>query len=392
VVDIATVAATFGDRLHTAGIPVTPERSGRFAAALGLSAPTTNDELYWAARVTLISGHDQIERFDRVFRHIFGAMADPADARSDLGASTASSKPQQQSTQSSDERRSAARGGRSGEDRGADGDAAEGKTLAMTASGDEYLHRADFAALTPIEMMTLRRLMAQMRLAPPERKRRRTQRSPIGRQLDMRATLRRSHRTGGDPVERIRRLNTVRPRRLVLLADISGSMEPYARAYLQLLHSAVGGANAETFVFATRLTRLTRQLRIRNPNVALQRAAAAAPDWSGGTRLGEALKAFNDGWGRRGLARGAVMLIVSDGWDAGDPALVAEQMARLARLAHKVVWVNPRKQSASFQPLAGAMAAALPHIDDFVSGHSAMAMGDVIAAIGDRRASSTGRL
>jgi uncharacterized protein len=316
-----------------------------------------------------------------VFMHIFGAMADPADTRNDLGAAAAS-KPQQQSTQSSDDRRGAAGEGRSGKDRGSDGDEGEGETLAMTASGDEYLHRADFAALTPIEMMMLRRLMAEMRLAPPERKRRRTRRSPIGRQLDMRATLRRSHRTGGDPVERIRRLNTVRPRRLVLLADISGSMEPYARAYLQLLHSAVGGANAETFVFATRLTRLTRQLRIRNPNVALQRAAAAAPDWSGGTRLGDALKAFNDGWGRRGLARGAVLLIVSDGWDAGDPALVAEQMARLSRLAHKVVWVNPRKQSTSFQPLAGAMAAALPHIDDFVSGHSAMAMGEVIAAIG----------
>lgn len=382
MVDIATLAATFGDRLHAAGIPVTPERSGRFAAALGLTAPATHDDVYWTARVTLISGHDQIERFDRVFGHIFGAMADPADNRGDPGAASASGKPQPQSTESSDDRRGAGGTGRSGFDSRSGGEDAQGETLAMTASGDEYLHRADFAALTPIEMMTLRRLMAQMRLAPPQRKRRRTQRSPIGKRLDMRATLRRSHRTGGDPVERIRRRPTVRPRRLVLLADISGSMEPYARAYLQLLHSAVGGANAETFVFATRLTRLTRQLRIRNPNVALQRAAAAAPDWSGGTRLGEALKAFNDGWGRRGLARGAVLLIVSDGWDAGDPAVVAEQMARLSRLAHKVVWVNPRKQSASFQPLAGAMAAALPHVDDFVSGHSAMAMGEVIAAIG----------
>ena len=137
-----------------------------------------------------------------------------------------------------------------------------------------------------------------------------------------------------------------------MLADISGSMEPYARAYLQLLHCAAGGANAETFVFATRLTRLTRQLRIRNPNVALQRAAASAPDWAGGTRLGDALKAFNDGWGRRGLARGAVLLIVSDGWDAGDPAVVGEQMARLSLLAHRVVWVNPRKQSEQL-PAAG---------------------------------------
>lgn len=167
-----------------------------------------------------------------------------------------------------------------------------------------------------------------------------------------------------------------------MLADISGSMEPYARAYLQLLHCAAGGANAETFVFATRLTRLTRQLRIRNSNVALQRAAASAPDWAGGTRLGDALKAFNDGWGRRGLARGAVLLIVSDGWDAGDPAIVGQQMARLSLLAHRVVWVNPRKQSESYEPLVGAMAVALPYIDSFISGHSLDAMSDVLRAIG----------
>jgi uncharacterized protein with von Willebrand factor type A (vWA) domain len=158
-------------------------------------------------------------------------------------------------------------------------------------------------------------------------------------------------------------------------------MEPYARAYLQLLHCAAGATRAETFVFATRLTRLTRHLRVRNPNIALQRAAASAPDWAGGTRLGDALKAFNDGWGRRGLARGAVVVIVSDGWDSGDPALVAEQMERLARLAHRVVWVNPRKQSAAYRPLVGGMAAALPHVDAFVSGHSLRAMTDVLDAI-----------
>jgi uncharacterized protein with von Willebrand factor type A (vWA) domain len=123
-------------------------------------------------------------------------------------------------------------------------------------------------------------------------------------------------------------------------------------------------------------------LRIRNPNVALQRAAASAPDWAGGTRLGDALKAFNDGWGRRGLARGAVLLIVSDGWDAGDPKVVGEQMARLARLAYTVVWVNPRKQSSTYEPLVGGMAAALPHVDAFISGHSLEAMSAVLEAIG----------
>jgi uncharacterized protein with von Willebrand factor type A (vWA) domain len=260
----------------------------------------------------------------------------------------------------------------------------------MTASNDEYLRRADYAALTPMELSGLRTLMTQMRLAPPKRIRRRMRRSSRGHRLDMRATIRRSRRTAGDPVERILRRPTVRPRRLVMLADVSGSMEPYARAYLQLLHCAAGSANAETFVFATRLTRLTRQLRIRNPNVALQRAAATAPDWAGGTRLGEALKSFNDGWGRRGLARGAVLLIVSDGWDAGDPTLVAEQMARLSRLAHRVVWVNPRKQNRDYQPLVGAMAAALPYVDAFVSGHSFEAMREVLRAIGGDGGSTAG--
>ena len=382
MVDLATVAATFGDRLHSAGIPVTPERSGRFAAAIDLTAPATYADLYWAARITLISGHDQLEQFDRVFSHVFGELADRAGTRGDPAAPPAGSKPQRRSTQSSDNRRGPSGAGRSGEDHPHCDDDVEGETLAMTSSGDEHLHQADYAALTPSELMGLRKLMTEMRLAPPKRTRRRTQRSSRGHRLDMRATMRRSRRTAGDPVERIRRRHTVRPRRLVMIADVSGSMEPYARAYLQMLHCAAGGANAETFVFATRLTRLTRHLRVRNPNVALQRAAASAPDWAGGTRLGDALKAFNDGWGRRGLARGAVLLIVSDGWDSGDPAVVAEQMARLSRLAHHVVWVNPRKQSQSYRPLVGAMSAALPYIDSFVSGHSLDAMHEVLQAIG----------
>ncbi|HSB86628.1 MAG TPA: VWA domain-containing protein, partial [Ilumatobacteraceae bacterium] len=315
MVDLARVAAGFGDRLHSAGIPVTPERSARFAAAIGLTAPATYDDLYWTARVTLVSGAEQIERFDRVFGHIFGELADQAETRGDPGAARARSTPQQRSEESADNRRGSGAPGRSGDERRfGDEEAPEGETLAMTASAEERLHRADYAALTGPELAALRALMAQMRLAPPQRTRRRTRRSSRGTRLDMRATIRRSRRTGGDPVERTMRERTKRPRRLVMIADVSGSMEPYARAYLQLLHSAAGGAGAETFVFATRLTRLTRQLRLRNPNVALQRAAASAPDWAGGTRLGEALKAFNDGWGRRGLARGAVVLIVSDGW------------------------------------------------------------------------------
>ena len=158
-------------------------------------------------------------------------------------------------------------------------------------------------------------------------------------------------------------------------------MEPYGRAYLYLLHGAVRALRAEAFVFATSLHRLTRQLAAAQPAIALRAAMAAAPDWSGGTRLGAALKQFNDGWVRRGVGRGAVVVIVSDGWESGDPALLAQEMGRLARLAHRVVWVNPRKQSERYEPLAGGMAAALPYVDTFVSGHSFDAFSEVLAAI-----------
>ena len=168
-----------------------------------------------------------------------------------------------------------------------------------------------------------------------------------------------------------------------MLCDISGSMEPYARAYLQFLTCAAGsGPKAEAFVFATRLTRLTRALASRNPERAIQRAAAAAPDWSSGTRIGDALKEFNDRHGRRGMARGAVIVILSDGWERGDPMLVGREMERLARLAHRIVWVNPRVGSSAFSVQAGGMVAALPHCDALVSGHSFEALAEVVDAIG----------
>ncbi|HJZ62539.1 MAG TPA: VWA domain-containing protein, partial [Miltoncostaeaceae bacterium] len=201
--------------------------------------------------------------------------------------------------------------------------------------------------------------------------------------IDLRRTLRGSLRTGGDPVSLARRRRRVVRRRMVMLCDISGSMEPYARAYLQFLTCAAGtGADAEAFVFATRLTRLTRALSSRNPERAIQRAAAAAPDWSSGTRIGDALREFNDRHGRRGMARGAVVVIISDGWERGDPALVAREMARLARLAHRIVWVNPRAGSGDFAVSAGGMVAALPHCDALVSGHSYEALDAVVEAIG----------
>ena len=255
--------------------------------------------------------------------------------------------------------------------------------LVAAASAAERLADRDFADLDAEELLALRRLMRELALAPPPRRTRRARRDRRGERLDVRATLRASHRTGGDPARRIMRRRTREPRRLVVLCDVSASMEPYTRVFLQFLHAAVGGAGAEAFVFATRLTRLTRALRARQPDLALARAAAEAPDWSSGTRIGDALRRFNDLHGRRGMARGAVIVILSDGWERGDPAVVAEQMQRLRRLAHRIVWVNPRRASPRFQPLVGGMAAALPCCDAFVSGHSMRALAEVAAAISD---------
>jgi uncharacterized protein with von Willebrand factor type A (vWA) domain len=385
--DLADIAARLGALLHAAGVPVTPERSGRLAATMALATPATNDELYWVARVTLLADRAHIEVFDRVFSQIFGGMVDPADFRGDHAPLPATGAPGNARPQElGAEPRSALamprqpRPSMLGDGAGGD-ESPEQESLAAVVSPDERLRSKDFTALTPEELLRLRALTGRMAFATPPRRSRRRVRSAHGSDLDVRATLRRARRTGGEPLVAVRRRYRSRPRRLVLIADISGSMEPYSRAYLQLLLSGVDGARAEAFVFATRLTRVTRALRGAIPSVALDRAGRAAPDWSGGTRIGDALKAFNDEHGRRGLARGAVVVVLSDGWDSGEPEVLGREMARLRRLAFRIVWVNPRKATPGYAPLAGGMAAALPYVDTFASGHSLAAFDEVLKAI-----------
>ena len=251
------------------------------------------------------------------------------------------------------------------------------------ASDEELLRHTRFDALQPDELARLYLLMTRLDLATPLRRTRRYERRRHGERIDLRRTLRGGLRTGGDPVAFARRRRRVVSRRLVLLCDISGSMEPYARAYLQFLTcAAAAGPNAEAFVFATRLTRVTRALTARSPEQAIQRAAATAPDWSSGTRIGDALKAFNDRHGRRGMARGAVVVILSDGWERADPQLLGRELERLGRLAHRIVWVNPRVAADGFAVRSGGMIAALPHCDALVSGHSFEALAEVVDAIG----------
>jgi uncharacterized protein with von Willebrand factor type A (vWA) domain len=251
------------------------------------------------------------------------------------------------------------------------------------ATAAERLGARDFAQLSPDELAELVAAMRLLRLASPPRRTRRTTVGRRGPEIDLRATLRFARRTGGHPLLLRRRRPRLRPRRLVVLCDISGSMAPYARALLQLLYCAAGGPHAEVFTFATRLTRLTRVITRVTPAIALERAGRAAPDWSGGTRIGAALREFINTYGARGMARGAVVVILSDGWDTDPPAELARQMVRLSRLAYRIVWANPRTQSARFRPLTGGMAAAWPHCDAVVSAHRLAALDGLVGAIAD---------
>ncbi|HEX5994924.1 MAG TPA: VWA domain-containing protein, partial [Jiangellales bacterium] len=251
------------------------------------------------------------------------------------------------------------------------------------AAATERLATRDFADLSADELARLVELMRRLRLATPPRRTRRRSLAARGSTVDLRATLRQARRTGGHPVRLRRRRPRHRPRRLVVLCDISGSMAPYARAMLQLLYCAAGGAKAEVFTFATRLTRLTRLLERSSPALALERAGRAAPDWSGGTRIGATLKEFNHRYGARGVARGAVVLVISDGWDTGDPTQLGREMARLSRLAYRIVWANPRTRSARYRPLVGGMAAAWPYCDAVVSAHDVAALDDLVDALAD---------
>jgi uncharacterized protein with von Willebrand factor type A (vWA) domain len=396
--DLPPLVAGFGRRLHDAGVPVSAERATRLAVALEVVRPLTRRRLYWTARSVLVSDQTQVRAFDAVFAQVFGSGATGTESLTDdvyLEPTLADERPESQRERD---------GGRSPDEWSAGSSPAPGRdreSLSETrevpvptvASSEEVFRTKRFDALDAEELAQLYALMSRLSLATPRRRTRRYERGRHGGRIDLRRTLRSSLRTAGDPIRLARRRRRVERRRMVLLCDISGSMEPYARAYLQFVTCAAGSSGNigshppgnEAFAFATRLTRLTRALRSRHPERAIALAAQTAPDWSSGTRIGDALKTFNDRHGRRGMARGAVVVILSDGWERGDPGLVDQEMARLARLAYRIVWVNPRAAAAGFVPRAGGMAAALPHCDALVSGHSLAALDEVVDAIAAER-------
>jgi uncharacterized protein with von Willebrand factor type A (vWA) domain len=389
-VETAALVAAFATALRRAGIPTSADRAAWLAEALRIIPPASRDRLYWTCRIVFVTSKDQIPVFDLVFAAVFEGMLDPADSRGDTNGppavgseprarpTAADRRPSGPSDHEPERRAPAASTGAEGSD-----DAGpERETILAMMSAEEHLHDTSFAELTESEIAQMQRLVRRIMLSTPLRRSRRSRPSThSGGHLDLRRTLRAARRSGESAARLVYARRREHPRRLVLLCDVSASMEPYTRVFLSLLQGAVSGAHAEAFVFSTRLTRLTRQLALRDPDQALARAAAVAPDWAGGTRLAEAIRRFVDDYGRRGLARGAVVVVLSDGWSQDDPRQVATQMARLRRLAHRIVWVNPRKVAPGYRPLVGGMAAALPFCDSFVSGHNYAALTELADSI-----------
>jgi uncharacterized protein len=334
-----------------------------FSRAMGLVGLESPSTVYWAGRTVLVRRQEDIALYDRVFTEFWRrAGADPAPT--DRGA-------------------------------GGDEDLRAGPSDAVELAPDfvegiqlvrysarEQLRHKDFAAATPEELDEIVRLLSGVRHRALRRSRRLRPHGHRHGRSDPNATVRRALRTGGEVVRIERRAPTVRPRRVVLLCDVSGSMEPYSRMLLRFAHLlVVDGGPVEAFALGTRLTRLTRELSCRDEDIALARVGARVEDWSGGTRLGEGLGAFNDRFGMPGMARGATVVVLSDGWDRGDTERLSAEMERLHRAAHLLVWVNPLKGSAGYQPLARGMAAALPHVDRFVEGHCAASLEELVEVV-----------
>ena len=325
------------------------------AAERALAAVDASDrtEVFFALRAALCSTHDEVNGFAGAFTAIFGSDTAP-DPLDDLGEIAKQALPRVAVPPQGDEA------------------AAADLTPAPAAwSEEELLREKDFGAYTDAERAVAKRLLARIALRGPKRRSRRTVPTKRRRdEHDLRATIRVSLRNGGELLERRYREQALRPRRLVLICDVSGSMAPYSRMLLQYMQACVAArARVEAFVFGTRLTRVTRELRGRDSDRALTRAAAAVNDWSGGTRIGEAIAELNREHGRR-IGRGSMVILLSDGWDRGEPEQLAEEMARLARTAYKVIWLNPLAADPRYEPLTRGMKAAMPHVDRLLPGNS----------------------
>jgi uncharacterized protein len=365
--DVTGVLVEFARTLRHAGLDVPEQRVSALLSAVDALDVSDARDTYWAGRATLCASREDIDIYDAAFVAFFRGMAPmsllprtapPALSRLTLpfGGPGAVAE-----------------------------DSSDAVRIAATASDVELLRQRDIGALTPAERDQVRRMIALLAVGAAPRPSRRWQPSHGG-PVDPGRTIRRILRNGGEPTRPLRRRPRPKPRRLTILIDVSGSMAPYADALLCFGHAAVRRAPnlTEVFTIGTRVTRVTRALRHRDPDAALRAAGAAVPDWHGGTRLADALKVFLDRWGRRGSARGAIVVICSDGWERGDPRPLAAEVAALARLAHRLIWVSPHQGKPGYEPLAGGIAACLPHVDEFVGGHTMAALEHLTQVIAGR--------
>ena len=363
------MAVAFARVLRGAGLRVPLGSVLTFVDALGRLRLDNRTQVYWAGRATLVRTPEDIPMFDRAFSAFWLSAVVDTEA-------PAEEEPVRITLAVDDD---------SDEDNADDDETPEAEadpSITLRFSAVEVLRHKDFAEYSDDELTIAQGLMSRLEFIGPPRKSFRHHRSRRGRRPDLQATLKSALRSGGEPITRHWRQPGERLRRLVLLLDISGSMEPYARVMLRFVQAAVSGRQrVEAFAIGTRLTRMTRELHSRDPDRALAEASKRVHDWSGGTRLGDCLRQFNDQWGVRGMARGAIVVVLSDGWDRGNPQVLAEQMRRLRRVSYHLIWVNPLKVTPGYAPLARGMAAALPYIDDFVEGHSLAAMQELAAVI-----------
>lgn len=377
----------FGRRLRERGLPVGTGRILTFVRAASALGLTDRDSLYWAGRVSMIARRDDLETYDEMFDAWYRSLRSTDDLRVELQLPV--EEPDRRSLDWGHQPEDLeVRVGQAAAEwhRAEDEDEVEPgeeSSIRIVASGVEVLRTKSFGELSEEERARVAALIRSLRLRVPVERTRRTRPASKGDRFDLRRTLRRSLRTQGEPFDRAWRARTARRRPLVLILDISGSMAPYSRALMQFAYAAMAaGRRVETFVFGTRLTRVTRTLRTKDPDRALHEIGRQVEDWEGGTRIGESLKALLDGWSQRAALRGAVVVFCSDGLERGDPDLLRAQMARLRRLAHRVIWVNPLKGSPRYEPLARGMAAALPSVDVFLSGHNLESLEHLAAALG----------
>ncbi len=367
---IVELLVAFGHELRSAGLVVGSGDVMTYCAAMASLDASDLADLYWAGRTTLVTRREQIPDYDRVFRRFFLAEEEAAadSVRETIRAATP--------TLSVLDIPATEPGGPTK-------DEDEEASLGHMASDADIYRNKSFAACTPEELAAVRRIMKRIRLNPPRRSTRRTETSAAGEQLDMRRMMRETMRTHGEPAELYRRRRRLRLRPLVLILDVSGSMSDYSRNLLQFAYSTRRAASrVEVFCFGTRLTRITKALGRRRPDDAMDHAAKAVFDWEGGTRIGDSLATFVRDFGRRGMSRGAIVVICSDGLDRGDPAVLATAMERLARLSHGIVWLNPHVgRAARFRPNTLGMMVAAPHVDLLLPGSDLRSLEEFAAVL-----------